>query len=268
MPSIRPLSLALLALSLTQVTVQADQLDDIKARDVLVVGTNADAPPFGFQNPDKTISGYDVDFAALVAKKIGVKLTVQNLDPADRIGMLKSGKVDLIVATMTKTAERERQVDFSLGYFVTGQKVLAKKGRFPDVNALQGATIGVARGTTSETQFRQLFPKTVLISMNDTHQAVQFMQEGKIEGVTGDEPALAGLLNKLPNRGQYEFSTFSLSTEAYGIAVKKGEKRMLKIVNDALTEAEANGEATRIFNRWFGPNSTTPLVRIFKIQNY
>lgn len=261
----RSLLLAGAAFALLQAPVRADLVDDIKARGQLRVGANADAPPFGFVNRDKTISGYDIDMAALVAKKLGVQIVVQNLDPADRINLLKSGKVDLIAATMTKTAERERQVDFSYGYFVTGQKVLAKKGRFADPNALNGGTIGVARGTTSEAQFKQLFPKAMLVSMDDTQRAVDFLSSGKVDGVTADEPALAGLLARLPNRAQYELSVFSLSTEAYGMAVKKGEARMLKLVNEALVEAERSGDAARIFNRWFGPESSSPLVRIFKI---
>ncbi len=244
----------------------ADLLDEVKARGQLVVGTNSDAPPFGFQNKDKTISGYDVDMAALVAKKLGVKFVVQNLDPAERVNLLRSKKVDIIVSTMTKTVERERQVDFSYGYFVTGQKVLARKGRFTDLNSLAGGSIGVARGTTSEAQFKQLFPKAMLISMDDTNAAVAFLQNGKIDGVTADEPALAGLQVKLPNRDQYEISVFALSTEAFGMAVRKGETRFVKLVNEALVEAEQNGEAVRIFNRWFGPESATPLIRIFKIS--
>lgn len=244
---------------------QADLVDEIKARGQLVVGCNADAPPFGFHNRDKTISGYDVDMAALVAKKLGVKFVVQNLDPAERVNLLRSKKVDLVVATMTKTSERERQVDFSYGYFVTGQKVLARKGRFADLNALQSGSVGVARGTTSESQFKQLFPKATLISMDDTQAAVTFLQNGKIDGVTADEPALAGLQAKLPNRNQYEISVFSLSTEVYGMAMRKGEARFLKLVNEALIEAERSGEAARIFQRWFGPETSTPLVRFFTI---
>lgn len=258
-------TLPIVAALLLSQAAYADLLDTIKARGRLVVGSNAEAPPFGFVNPDKTISGYDIDMATLVAKKLGVQVVVQNVSPSERIDFLRSGKIDLIVATMTKTAERERQVDFSYGYFVTGQKVLSKKGRFPDPSTLTGASIGVARGSTSETQFKQLFPKTMLISMDTTTQAVDFFKAGKIDGVTGDEPALAGLLTKLPNAAQYEVSGFSLSTEAYGMAVKKGESRLLKQVNDALVESEKSGEAAKVFNRWFGPNTTNPMVRFFKI---
>ncbi|HEY9101867.1 transporter substrate-binding domain-containing protein [Chitinimonas sp.] len=259
------LLLSFALLSLFPLAAHADLLDDVKARGQLVVGTNADAPPFGFINPDKTISGYDVDMATLVAKKLGVKLVVQNVDPAERINFLRAKKVDMVAAMLTKTAERERLVDFSYGYFVTGQRVLARKGRYPDLKSLESSTIGVARGTTSEAQFKQLFPKATLVSMDDTQAAANFMAAGKVDGITADEPALAGLQAKMANRQQYEISVFSLSTEAYGMAVRKGEPRMLKLINEALQESEQNGEAVRIFQRWFGPNTNVPLVRFFKI---
>ncbi|GAB3247250.1 type 2 periplasmic-binding domain-containing protein [Chitinimonas naiadis] len=259
------LLISFVLLALAPLVAQADLVDDIRARGQLVVGTNADAPPFGFQNKDKTISGYDVDMAALVAKKLGVKFVVQNVDPAERINFLRAKKIDLVAAMLTKTSERERLVDFSYGYFVTGQRVLSRKGRFPDLKSLETGNIGVARGTTSETQFKQLFPKAVLVSMDDTQAAANFLQAGKLDGITADEPALAGLQAKMQNKQQYEISSYSLSTEAYGLAVRKGEARMLKLVNETLIEAEQNGEAAKIFQRWFGPDTTAPLVRFFKI---
>lgn len=253
--------LAVLALSAT-----ADQLDDIQRKGSLIVGVVADAPPFGMFNPDKTVSGYDVDFGAAIAKKLGAKLSVRDLQPSERIPMLKNAQVDILIAVLTKTHEREREIDFSYGYFVTGQKVLSKKNRFADINALRGATLGVARGTTSEAQLRREFPSASVVSFDDNPQALKFLDEGKLDGISTDEPILAGLLAKLPNRNAYELSSFSVSTEAYGIAVRKGEKRLLKAVNDTLLEMESSGEADRIFTRWFGPQSAVPLVRTFKIR--
>ncbi|MFC4161212.1 transporter substrate-binding domain-containing protein [Chitinimonas lacunae] len=258
--------LAAVLLALLAGSVQADQLDDIQRKGSLVVGVIADAPPFGMFNPDKTVSGYDVDFGAAIAKKLGAKLTVRDLLPAERLPMLKNGQVDLVIGTLTKTHEREREIDFSYGYFVTGQKVLAKRGRFPTVNELRGATVGVARGTTSEAQLRKEFPAANVVSFDDNPQALKFLEEGKLDGISTDEPILAGLLAKMPNRTAYELSSFSVSTEAYGIGVRKGEKRLLKTVNDTLIEMENNGEADRIFKRWFGPQSAVPLVRTFKIR--
>ncbi|AQT42943.1 polar amino acid transport system substrate-binding protein [Bartonella apihabitans] len=107
----------------------ADRLDDIKKAGVLKVASFDSNPPFGFvDEKTKQITGLDVDFAQAVADKIGVKLEVHPTNPANRIPLLTSGQVDLVVANFTVTPERAEQVDFSIPYFASGQQFIAKKG--------------------------------------------------------------------------------------------------------------------------------------------
>jgi polar amino acid transport system substrate-binding protein len=82
--------------------------------------------------------------------------------------------------------------------------------------------------------------------------------------VTTDESILAGQLAKLP-KGKYEIPPTRISDEPYGIGVRKGDKNLLNLVNETLLEMEKNGQAKTIFMKWFGPDSSTPLVRDFEI---
>lgn len=250
----------------SSVMAHADMVDVIKARGSLVAGVRADIPPFGQRNKNQTVSGYDIDFAGAIAKKLGVKLVVQDLDPIERISAVKSGKVDVLVATFTKTAEREREVSFSIGYFVASQKVLSKKGKFPTPESLAKATIGVARGTTGSDLVRKQYPKATVIAFDDIPQAVNFLNEGKIDAVVDDEPSLARSLSKMPAKAQFELSAYANATEIYAIATKLGEKRLMNLINETLNEMENSGEAELIFNRWFGPQTNTPFPRTFRIQ--
>ncbi|MFC4161515.1 transporter substrate-binding domain-containing protein [Chitinimonas lacunae] len=263
----RPSVLLSASLLLAAVFAQADQLDDIKARGQLVAAVIADAPPFGSFNADKTVSGYDIDFASAIAKKIGVKLVVRDVQPSQRIPYVKQGQADIAVATLTKTSERAKEIDFSLGYFVTGQKFLVRRGKYNSIESLTRARIGVAQSTTSEAQLRKELPNSTVVLFPDNPEAIKALVDGQIDAVTTDEPVLAGLLAKLPNRGQFEIPEISISTEAYGIGIRKGEKRLQKLIDETLLEMEQSGEAERIFNRWFGPNSSTPLTRIFRIRS-
>ena len=81
-----------------------------------------------------------------------------------------------------------------------------------------------------------------------------------------DEPTLAGALNIMTTKAQYEISSYSNAIEILSIAVKLNEKRLLNLVNETLLETEKTGEAELIFNRWFGPQSNTPFPRTFRIQ--
>ena len=79
-------------------------------------------PPFGFVDAkSKKIEGLDMDFAQALADKLKVKLEVIPTNPANRVPLLVSGKVDLVVANFTISEERAKQVDFSIPYFASGQ---------------------------------------------------------------------------------------------------------------------------------------------------
>ena len=81
-------------------------------------------PPFGsIDAKTHDIVGYDVDFAKALAKSLGVKLELVPTNPANRIPLLQSGKVDLIVADITITPERAQVVDFSTALFRDGPAI-------------------------------------------------------------------------------------------------------------------------------------------------
>lgn len=254
-------------LGVSMFAVHADTLDNIKKKGVLVAGVKDSLPPFGYvDEKSRQIVGYDIDFAGAIAKKIGVRLVTKPVTSANRMPMLTEGNVDMLVATMTKTPERAREVDFSHAYFVTGQKFITHKGKVHTLNDLANARIGTAKGSTSEKNAATALPHARVISFDDYPQAVLAMQQGKVQAVTTDEAILAGLLAKMPNRNQFEIPNVRISDEPYGIALRKGDARLLKLVNSTLLEMEKNGQARQIFDHWFGPKSASPLQRTFAIS--
>jgi polar amino acid transport system substrate-binding protein len=175
------------------------------------------------------------------------------------------GNVDIICATMTKTPERAKQIDFSHTYFLTGQKFLTKKGAVKSLKDMEGKKIGTAKGSTSEQNAKQAIPSAVILSFDDYPQAFLALQQGKVIAVTTDESILAGMLGKAPNKDQFEIPNLQISNEPYGLGVRKGNAKFSSFVNETLLDLEKSGEARRIFDEWFGPNTTTPLKRSFKI---
>ena len=108
---------------------QADRLEDIKSSGVLRVAAFDSNPPFGFvDEKTRQITGLDVDYAQALAEKLGVKLEIVPTNPANRVPLLTSNKVDLVLANFTITEERATLIDFSIPYFASGQQFLAKKG--------------------------------------------------------------------------------------------------------------------------------------------
>lgn len=254
-----------LLVGLCAVSRAEDALQVIKKRGVLRAGVKDLTPGFALADiKTGAISGYDVDIVRAVARKLKVKLEIIPIKEEERISSLTEGKVDIVAATMTRTKERADLIDFSYTYFVTAQKFLVRKGTVQRLTDLKGKKIGTVAKTTSEANVRKSLPTAEIILFSDYVPAFLALQKGDIFAVTTDEAMLAGILAKA-EEGVYEISPVAISKEPYGLGIRKGQKSFLKFVNQSLLEMEKSGEAERIYNKWFGPESAMPLKRTFKI---
>jgi polar amino acid transport system substrate-binding protein len=259
--SIMVMSLVIVA-GLCGALLAADTLETVKKKGVLVAGVKDSTPGFGFvDEKTRQIIGYDVDFVAAIANKLGVKLELKPVTSASRMPQLIEGNIDIIAATMTATPERAKQIDFSLTYFFTGQKFIVKKGTVKSLADLNGKRIGTAKGSTSEQNAAKALPKATILSFDDYPQALLALQQGKVFAATTDESILATLLGNAPNKDQYEIPDIQISDEPYGLGMRKGDKNFVDFVNKTLLEMEKSGEAKKIFDKWFGPNATIALKR-------
>jgi len=246
----------------------ADTLEMVKKKGVLVAGVKDSTPGFGFvEEKTREIIGYDVDFVRAIANKLGVRLELKPVTSASRMPQLTEGHIDIIAATMTATAERAKQIDFSVTYFFTGQKFLIKKGTVKKLSDLDGKRIGTAKGSTSEQNAAKALPKATILSFDDYPQAFLALQQGKIFAITTDASILANLLARAPQKEKFEIPDIQISEEPYGLGMRKGDKNFVQFVNKTLVEMEKSGEAKQIFDKWFGPDSIVPLSRgTFKIS--
>ena len=245
---------------------QADRLEDIKSAGVLRVAAFDSNPPFGFvDEKTRQITGLDVDYAQALAEKLGVKLEIVPTNPANRVPLLTSNKVDLVLANFTITEERAKQIDFSIPYFASGQQFLAKKGVLSSPEQLNDLRIGVDKGTTNEIVLRDKYPQARLIAYDDTPFAFTALRNGNVQAITQDGPKLIGLLANVPDKENYEIPPFSISDDLIGIGIPKGEENLKAFVDETLLALEEAGVAEKIYNTWFGPESNTPLQRIYKI---
>lgn len=244
----------------------ADSLATIKQRGTLVCGVKDSLPPFGYVDAKtRQIVGYDIDICKAIADRLGVRMELKPVTSAARVPQLKEGNVDLIAATMTKTPERAKEIDFSHTYFVTGQKFLVRKGTVRALKDMAGKKIGTAKGSTSEQNAKKAIPDATILSFDDYPQAFLALNQGKVVAVTTDEAILAGIRAKAPKPEAYEILDERLSDEPYGLGLRKGDTALLAEVNKTLLELERSGEAKRLFEKWFGPRSAAPLKRTFTI---
>src|SRR5262249_51760838 len=106
----------------------ATSIDEIKARGVLIAGAKTDYPPYGFTDSTGAIAGFEPDLAADLAKQLGVGLKILPVLSSNRIEMLKSGAIDLVIATMSITEERRKEAGIvDPPYYAAGAGLLLRQ---------------------------------------------------------------------------------------------------------------------------------------------
>src|ERR1700738_1250595 len=129
----------------------ANKLDEIKKRGAIIVGIDFSHPPFGSINDKAEQIGSDLETAQLLAKALGVKLETVNVSGPNRIPFLVTNKVDIIVASMSITAERLKVIDISDPYGIVPLNVSGPKSdKITGPSDLQGKSIAVASGVTAD----------------------------------------------------------------------------------------------------------------------
>ena len=135
---------------------QESTLDVVKKRGMLVGGVKADYPPFGYTDKDGQLVGFDIEIMNYLAKKLGVKLDLRPVTSANRIPMLSIDTGDVLAASFTITIEREKVVDFTIPYFLSGGSFIVKKGSgIKGYTSLAGKTVTFTQGTPWEKKVLQ-----------------------------------------------------------------------------------------------------------------
>lgn len=230
-------------------------LAEIKERGKLVAGVKYDTKLFGLKDPGTgEVEGFDVDMAKVIAKKLlgdETKLELKEVTSKTRMPMLNNGEIDLIIATMTITEERKKEVDFSDVYFKAGQSLLVKKGSpirsIDDVTA-DTKVLGV-KGATSIKNIEDKVEGLRVQQYENYQEAFTALRAGQGEVLTTDNAILFGMAQQDPN---YEVVGGTFTDEPYGIAVKKGETGLVEAVNELLKEMKDSGEYAKLYEKWMG----------------
>jgi ABC-type amino acid transport substrate-binding protein len=147
--------------------------------------------------------------------------------------LLARGEVDVVVATLTRTPERARQVAFSDAYFEAGQVLLVPAGSPVAGPAdLAGRPVAVVKGSTAEQQIRALVPGASIRVVEDYATAGRLLADGQVEAVLADDVILRGLVQRDPAR--FKLVPEPLTREPYAAAVGLGDRELLDHVNAAV----------------------------------
>lgn len=211
----------------------------------ITIGIKFDQPGVGYKQGDE-YSGFDVDVARYVAKKLGYsekQIIWKEAPSAQREALLQNGDVDFIIASYSITEDRKKVVDFAGPYFVAGQDLLVRSDdtSIKSANDLNGKNLCTVSGSTSAQVIKDNFAKSVqIMELSGYAECVTALISGTVDAVTTDDIILAGLASA-KGGGVLKVLGKPFTKESYGIGVKKGSKQLISQINDALKEMVDDG---------------------------
>ena len=198
---------------------KARSLDEIKKSGKIKIAVFSDKAPFGYVDKDGKYQGYDVYFAEQLAKDLGVEPEYTSVDPAARVDVLTSNKVDLVLANFTVTDERKEKVDFAKPYMKVALGVVSpESAQITDVSQLDGKTLIIAKGTTAETWFEKNAPNVKLQKYDQYADAYNALLDGRGDAFSTDNTEVLAWAKSIAP------------------AVQKGNTELLNFVNDEIVK--------------------------------
>lgn len=231
-------------------------VDQIRQRGVIRNGLEAQNPPFEFVQKGNIV-GYDVDLMQKLGEKLGVK--VENIDTAwaGVIPSLYSNKFDLIWSAMTMTEPRRKAVGFSDAYASDQAVILVKAGNtaMKTINDLNGKIVGTQLNSAAELQIKQLQADNGLKfkdlkSYDHFDGAYLDLRNGNLDAVTGTKLNNITLFKNDPK--SFTVAMDLPYSNYTGVATRKEDADLNKVVNELLAELKASGELDKLQTKWFG----------------
>lgn len=230
-----------------------EALDDARSRGKLLVGVKTDFPPFGYLDAAGKPAGFDVDVARYLARALFEeegRLELVPVTSGSRIPFLYSEWIDMIVATMTVTEDRERVLDFSDPYFSSASLLLVPAGSaVRGVDDLGGRTVAVLEGSVQEKDLGEVAPGAKRVAFRNMDEAVAALRGKKVDALCQDDMLVLALSNR--NRDLRPAGR-PILPRPYAIAVRKGDDQTLRWVNDKLSAMKRDGTYDRLKERYFG----------------
>ena len=236
-------------LALAATSVQADALR---------VGVEGAYPPFSWKEADGTLKGFDIDFAHEVCKRLGRECVLVEQEWDGMIPALLARKFDTIIASMSITEERKKKVDFTVKYYNTPAKLVAKKnpGFEGTAAGLNGKRLGVQRATTHQCSAEKLYPGAELVLYATQEEVWQDLESGRLDAQLSDSlQAYEGFLALDAGQG-FDFLGDALDdVECQGIgagfAVRKENSELRDALSKAIGDIRADGTYKVINDRYF-----------------
>ncbi len=220
-----------------------------QAQTVLTVGTDATFPPMEFVENGKR-TGFDIELVEAVGKAMGRKVEWVDIDFKGLIPGLISKRFDMAVSAIYITDERKKVVDFTAPYYAGGLVAMVKDGNtaIRSPADLNGKKVSVQVGTKSVSFVKEKYPQVQLMEVEKNQEMFNLVDIGRSDAAVTGKPAAYQYTRTRPG---LKVLDEQLTTEDYGMAIRKDSPELTKAVNAAIEKLKADGTYAAIVKKWF-----------------
>jgi polar amino acid transport system substrate-binding protein len=223
------------------------------AQKELVFATDATWPPMEFVDAEKNIVGYSIEYMKAAGEAAGFKPVFKNMAWDGIFAGLATGKYDAICSSVSITDDRKKTMDFSTPYFKVRQAlIVSKKSPVTSLDGLKGKKVGGQIGTTGYFAIKAAAGVEAK-SYDEVGLAMEDLNVGRIDAVVCDDPVAADYaLNQYKDTLKIAAILETGAVEFYGIAVNKGKKETLDLINKGIAAVIASGKEKELQQKWVG----------------
>jgi len=247
-----------LTLTLVNIAAAGKGIDRILKKGELVVGITGAQPPLNATTKDGKIIGFDADIATAIATNMGVKEKFSKMSFAELLPALETGKVDMVLSSMTMTPKRNVKVAFVGPYYISGKGILTKGQTIAAIQTADGLnkpefTIAVLKNSTSQEFVVKTAPQAKLVTTNSYDEALEMLFQDKVNALIADYPFCAFAAFRHEAKGLVAGQS-KLSFEPLGIAVPE-DTLLINWLQNFMTMLEGSGQMKMLIQRWFQDGS-------------
>lgn len=241
-----------------------EKKEDVKTqvepqKKVLKVGMELAYPPFEMSDKDGTPSGVSVDIAKALGEYLGRDVVIENIAWDGLIPSLKTGKIDIIISSMTITEERKKSIAFSIPYAQSSLAILANKNSgitsIDDLNMV-GKKVAVKKGSTGHIYAKDNLPNAEVLVFDKEAACVLEVVQGKADGFIYDQLTIYKNYAKNMDTTVPLLQSFQKDFEYWGVALRQNDP-LIEEVNTFIKRAKDDGTFDTFANKYLADAKKT-----------
>jgi glutamate/aspartate transport system substrate-binding protein len=219
--------------------------------------------PFAYLGADQKPTGLSLDLCAAVADKVRsvlrrpeIAIDTVAVDASNRIPLLQNGTVDIECGSTTNTAERQKQVSFSVATYVASPRwLVSASSPITELKSLEGQTIVVTQGSLNLGVVQKIIAeqklKVMIAQAKDHAESILMLRTGRAAAWFEDDILVAGMVANAPDPGAYRMLATTYAPTYYGLMMRRDDPEFKALVDAAIKEKMASGEFNKLYAKWF-----------------